>query len=227
MSVLLSNLVARPPTSEDFPAIAGLVEACEIAEHGTAVGLMRDLASCWQHDSFHLESDAWVIVNGCKQFVGFACVWHRDYEEFSTFICVHPQYRMRGIGTLLLRLAEQHARDLMHDARPGARVSLLGMVSANNAPACSLFEREGYHSIGEFWRVTLELADSSDDGAIPPGKLAVDIEAASGRPIGAAQLFNRDGIYSVWRFVTYEKEMRPASKECDCSDEREETLVGA
>jgi ribosomal protein S18 acetylase RimI-like enzyme len=120
MSVLLSNLVARPPSIEDFHAIAELVAACDIAEHGIADSSTRELASRWQHYSFHLESDAWVIVTGRKQFVGFACVWHRDHEEFSTFICVHPQYRKRGIGTLLLRLAEQHARELMHHACPGA-----------------------------------------------------------------------------------------------------------
>ncbi len=107
MSVLLSNLVARTPTIEDFYSIAELVAACDKAEHGITDSSTQDLASRWQHYSFHLESDAWVIVNGRKQFVGFACVWHRDHEEFYTFICVHPQYRKRGIGTLLLRMAEQ------------------------------------------------------------------------------------------------------------------------
>ena len=226
MSVLFSNLVARPPTSEDFSAIAGLVEACDIAEHGLAESSMRDLASGFQHYRFHMESDAWVIVNGRKQFVGFACVWHRDYEEFYTFTCVHPQYRRRGIGTLLLRMAEQHARELMHDARPGARVSLRGVVSATNAQARSLFEREGYCSIREFWRVTLELADSSGEGASPLGKFAVDVDVEAGQLVGAAQIFDREGIYSVRQFVTYEKELRPAAEECDCPGDSAETLVG-
>ena len=226
MLVLLSNLVARPPTSEDFSAIAELVEACDIAEQGVAGSSTRDLASSWQHDSFHLESDAWVIVNDRKQFVGFACVWHRDYEEFSIFICVHPQYRRRGIGTLLLRLAEQHTRELMHNARPDARVSLQVAVSANNAQARSLFEREGYCPIREFWRVTMELADASGDGAIPPGKLAIEVEVETGQLIGAAQLFDREGIYSVRQFVTYEKELRPAAEKRYCVADSAETLVG-
>jgi ribosomal protein S18 acetylase RimI-like enzyme len=100
MSVLLSHLVARTPTVEDFDSIAELVAACDMAEDGLAERSTRDLVSRSQHDSCHLESDAWVIVNDRKQFAGFACVWHCDHEEFSTFLCVHPQYRKRGIGTL-------------------------------------------------------------------------------------------------------------------------------
>jgi len=114
----------------------------------------------------------------------------------------------------------------MHDAFPDARVSLRGVVSANNAQARGLFEREGYRSIREFWRVALELVDSDGDGASPPGKFAVDVEVEAGRLIGAAQLFDREGIYSVRQFVTYEKELRPAAEECDCPSDSAETLSG-
>jgi ribosomal protein S18 acetylase RimI-like enzyme len=226
MSVLLSNLVARAPTAEDFYAIAELVAACDIAEHGIADSSTRDLVSRWQNYSFQLENDAWVIVNSRKQFVGFACIWHRDHEEFYTFICVHPMYRKRGIGTLLLRMAEQRARELMQHACPGARVSLRGVVSANNAQARSLFEREGYLLIREFWRVALELVESGDDGASYRGKFAVDVDVEDARLMGTAPLFDREGIYSVRQFVTYEKELRPADEESDCPGSSEETLIG-
>ena len=226
MSALLSNLVARTPTIEDFYAIAELVAACGIAEQGSADRSTRDLAARWQHSSFQLESDAWVIVTGRKQLVGFACVWQRDHEEFSTFICVHPQYRTRGIGTLLLRMAEQHARELLRMANPRVRVSLRGIVGAKNAQARSLFEREGYCSVREFWRVKLELVEASADGTSLPGKFVVDMDVEDGQLIGACPLFDREGIYSVRQFVTYEKELRPAGEDCDCPDDSAETLIG-
>jgi len=121
----------------------------------------HDLAFRWQRDDFHLESDAWVITNGRRQFAGFACVWHRDYEEFSTFLCVHPHYRKRGIGTLLLRLAEQRARELMCLARPGVRVSLRCRVSSKHIQARSLFEREGYLTKRKFWNCSNRATTSS------------------------------------------------------------------
>ncbi len=99
---------------------------------------IQDLVCLWQHYSFHLQSDAWVFVSARKQFAGFACVWHRDPEEFYTFICMHPQYRKRGIGKL------------MRHARSWTRVSLRGVVSTNNAQAHRLFELEVYLLIREF-----------------------------------------------------------------------------
>ena len=225
MPVVLSNLVARTPTIEDFHAIAELVAACDSAEHGIADSSTRDLASRWQHYSFRLESDAWVIVSARKLFVGFACVWHRDHEEFYTFICVHPQYRKRGIGTLLLRIAEQHARELMRHASPDAGISLRGVVSANNAQARSLFEREGYLLIREFWRVTLELVESSEGSASHAGKFAIDLEVESGQLVGITPLYDREGVYNVRQFVTYEKELRPADKLCAGPDGSTETLT--
>lgn len=56
MSVLLSNLVTRIPTIEDFYSIAELVAAYDIAEHGIADSSTRDLASRWRNYSLHLES---------------------------------------------------------------------------------------------------------------------------------------------------------------------------
>jgi ribosomal protein S18 acetylase RimI-like enzyme len=237
MSVLLTNLVARAPSVEDFYAIAELVAACDIAEDGVADSSMRELAARWQSGSFQLESDAWVIVNNRKQFVefvGFACIWHRDYEEFSTLICVHPQYRKRGIGTLLLRLAEQRARELMRSACPDARVSLRAVVSANNVQARSLFEREGYLAVREFWRVMLGLveAEAGEEGAgraYHVEKFTVDVDIESGQLVGAAPLYEREGVFNVRHFITYEKELRPAGDPGGCpdSDDSIGTLVSA
>ena len=122
---------------------------------------------------------------------------------------MHPQYRQRGIGTLLLRMAEQHARELMRLARPGARVSLRGLVSAKNAQARCLFERESYLAMREFWRVTLELVELSGDGDNPPGKFVIDLDVEFGQLVGTTPLYDREGVYSVRQFVTYEKESVP------------------
>lgn len=132
---------------------------------------------------------------------------------------MHPQYGKRGIGTLLLRMAEQHARELMPQASPGARVSLRGVVCANNARARSLFERE-------FWRVTLELVESSESSAGDVRKFTLDLDVDSGQLIGTTPLSDREGIYSVRQFVTYEKELRPADEKRNSPDDRAEMFFG-
>jgi GNAT superfamily N-acetyltransferase len=226
MLIMLSQLVARRPTVEDFDSIAELVEVCDMAEDEMADRSTHDQAFRWQQDSFRLESDAWVIVNGREQFAGFACVWHRDYEEFSIFLCVHPHYRKRGVGTLLLRLVEQRARELMRLACPGVRVSLRCKMCAKHAQASSLFEREGYLAIREFWRVTLEQLESSDDDVIHPGKYAIDLEVVAGHLVGTKALYDREGVYSVRQFVTYEKELRPTHEAYNYTPDSAETLNG-
>ena len=217
MSVQLTNLLARVPNEEDSYAIAELVATCDIAEHGTAGSAMEDLQRSWRCHSFHLSEDAWVIVTRKGQFAGFGCVWHRDSEEFSTFVCVHPDYRKRGIGTLLLRLVEDRARRQMSQARPEVRVSLKGLVGSSNSEARSLFEREGYTCIRDFWRVTLELDEASS--GIGNGKFVVDVDVESRRLVGASTLYDREGIYSVRRYSVYEKELRPGLDQCMELDE--------
>src|SRR5215471_16346173 len=85
MPIILAHLMARTPTEQDFDSIAELVAACDMSEDGMTEKSTRDLASGFQQEGIHLERDAWVILNGRRQLAGFACIWHRDYEEFSIF----------------------------------------------------------------------------------------------------------------------------------------------
>src|SRR5207245_7595669 len=132
MAVLLKNLLARSPKFEDMVAITELIKACDVDEYGIADSTMEDLSSNWHQPGFNLATDAWVIVTNKGQIVGFACVWHKDYVQIDTFVCVHPEYRGRGIGTLLLRLVEERARQHARNACPGSHVTLNSTVSSVN-----------------------------------------------------------------------------------------------
>jgi hypothetical protein len=46
MAIMLSLLVARKPTIEDFDSIADLLATCDMAEDGMADRSTHDLASC-------------------------------------------------------------------------------------------------------------------------------------------------------------------------------------
>src|SRR5579863_709715 len=215
MSVHLTNLLARIPEERDLYSIMELVAICDRAEHGIADSSIEELQAHWRNHNFQLGSDAWVIVTGKRQFVGFGCVCHRDYEEYHIFICVHPGFRKRGIGTLLLRLIEDHARQQIHNALPDVKVCLKGLVSSNNTEACNLFEREGYTLAREFWRVKVEM-DEAGEHIRYNGKLKLDMQIESRQLVGAAPLYDREGVYSVRRYCEYEKELRPAQALVPC-----------
>jgi len=211
MAVLLKNLLARSPKLEDMVAITELIKVCDVDEYGIADSTMEDLASNWHQPGFNLATDAWVIVTNKGQAVGFACVWHRDYEQIFTFVCAHPEYRGRGIGTLLLRLVEERARQHVRNARPGTRVTLCGTVSSLNEQAKRLFEREGYTSIRKIWRIEVGANDSMDKSSLYRAFKA-DLDVESWRLVDATQLYDLDAIYIIREYEVYEKELRAGEK---------------
>ena len=211
MAVLLKNLLARSPKLEDMVAITELIKACDVDEHGIADSTMEDLSSNWHQPGFNLATDAWVIVTNKGQAVGFACVWHRDYEQIFTFVCAHPEYRGRGIGTLLLRLVEERARQHVRNARPDTRVTLCGTVSSLNEQAKRLFEREGYTSIRKIWRIEVGANDSMDKSSLYRAFKA-DLDVESWRLVDATQLYDLDAIYIIREYEVYEKELRAGEK---------------
>ena len=211
MAVLLKNLLARSPKMEDMIAITELVRACDVDEYGLAVSTIEDLASSWHQPGFNMATDAWVIVTNKGQVVGFACVWHRDYEQIFTFVCVHPKYRSRGIGTLLLRLVEERARQLIRNAPSGSRVTLCGTVSSLNEQAKRLFEREGYTALRKIWRIEIGANDSSEELSLHTAFKA-DLDIMSQRLVDATKLYDMDAIYIIREYEVYEKELRTGEK---------------
>ena len=211
MAVLLKNLLARSPKLEDMVAITELIKACDVDEYGIADSTMEDMSSNWHQPGFNLATDAWVIVTNKGQAVGFTCVWHRDYEQIFTFVCAHPKYRGRGIGTLLLRLVEERARQHVRNARPDTRVTLCGTVSSLNEQAKRLFEREGYTSIRKIWRIEVGANDSMDKSSLYRAFKA-DLDVESWRPVDATQLYDLDAIYIIREYEVYEKELRAGEK---------------
>lgn len=98
-------------------------------------------------------------------------------------------------------------------------------MSTNNTQARSLFEWEGYLLIREFWRVALELLESSEGSASYAGKFDIEIDVESGQLVGTTPLYDREGIYSVRQYVTYEKELRPDEELYACYDDNTKTLI--
>src|SRR5690348_538070 len=210
MAVLLKNLLARSPKMDDLVSIIELVRACDVDEYGLADSTMDDLASNWHQPGFNLATDAWVIVTNKGQSVGFACVWHRDYEQIFTFVCVHPEYRGRGIGTLLLRLVEERARQLVRNAPSGSQVTLCSTVSRHNEQAKRLFEREGYTAIRTIWHIEVGANDSKESSL--PTTFKADLDFMSQHLDDATKLYDLDALYIIREFEVYKKELRAGEK---------------
>ena len=221
MAVLLNNLSARAPRLADLELITGLLIACDTVEDGLSDYTKEDLHSKWQKPGFKLEQDAWVIVTTKGQIVGYASVWlgsrERDRDaHIEMDIRVHPEYTGRGIGTLLLRLAEHRARSLVQNAHPSVRVALNVSVNSVNRVAGRLLEREGYELVDHLCRLLIDADEPS-----PTGAVKVDLALNAQTLSGVAQLQKRTGIYFMRQYDVYEKELRPAEDQCPCCEEHD------
>ena len=224
MAILLKNLLARSPKMEDLVAIRELVRACDIEEYGLANSTIEDLASNWHQPGFNLTTDAWIIVTNKGQAVGFTCVWHKESEQIFTSVCVHPAYRGRGIGTLLLRLVEERARQIVRNARPGSRVTLCGTVSSLNEQAKCLFEREGYTALRTNWRIEIWASDSSEGSSFVTVGNA-DLDIMSKRITSATNLYDLDALYIIREYEVYEKVLRAGEKLPLCLEDKVSELL--
>ncbi len=214
MPAMLRNLLARAPKMEDLEAVTELLTACDIADYGMPDSTKEDLLADWQRSDFNLNTDAWVIVTTGGRFVGYAHVWLCN--PMSIFARVLPAYRNRGIGMLLLRLAEARAREQVDIAPPGARITLTTTVGHVNAAARRLLEREGYTSVRHFWRLIVEMEDDpckSFEEFYRHGKLKLDLIVDAPNLIGTTQIQKRTGIYIARQYDIYEKELRAGQEQ--------------
>jgi len=72
----------------------------------------------------------------------------KPHECLIDFIVVSPEARGKGVGTDLMRWAETRAAGILSQRAPAAiaahGVQMTLWVAADNAPACKLYEKEGY-----------------------------------------------------------------------------------
>jgi GNAT superfamily N-acetyltransferase len=208
MVVRLHNLSARRPVMADLKSVTGLMEACDIAEEGLADPTEEDLRKAWESKNFHMQTDAWVIVTQKGQTVGYGEVRQERDGLLASVTRVHPDYRGRGIGTLLTWLVEERAREMMSALPSDIEVTLTNTVSSLNPAAHELLEREGYTLARHFWRLVIDMdelpAQVGDEDA-QNSKIKVDLVLDVQNLMGTMQLPRRTGIYVIRQYDVYEK----------------------
>jgi GNAT superfamily N-acetyltransferase len=215
MPAMLRNLLARAPKIDDLVAVSELLIACDIADYGRADSTKEDILAAWNQSGFNPETDAWVIVTTDGCLVGYGHVWPCSAMQNTVFASVHPAYRNRGIGMLLLRLAEARAREQIEIAPPTQRITLTTSTSHLNEAARHLLEMEGYTPVRQFWRLIVEMEDEPDESNEAfshRGKLKFDLPIDTASPVGKTEIQNRTGIYVARQYDVYEKELRSTAQ---------------
>lgn len=214
MIVRLHNLSARAPVMTDVRAIAELRHLDDSAQGGVDA-LEESLRRDWQAPDFVLKLDAWVIVTTQGQIVGYAdvcCKSERMWNAFTLNLHVHPDYRDRGLATLLIWLGEERARQLMNNASVDRDVMLSSSVSSLNQWARDVYTREGYVLTRRFWRLIIGVEEAvarSNTELSRHGQLTVDVVLDTDAEIESDQKQQNPALYIARQYEVYTKVLRP------------------
>lgn len=168
--VLPPGFQLRRPNKDDSQAITGLIIATEIAETGESDYSIEDLLIDWRRPGYDPGRDAWIVVAPDALVVGYEEVWNRsEHAVLQGDGYVHPEYTGLGIGTTLIRIAENRAREHILLAPAGRRVSLRNGVYGSDHKACRLHENEGFQAIRYFWRMEIEMSEPPPQKEWPAG----------------------------------------------------------
>jgi mycothiol synthase len=164
------NYTIRSPTLDDLHAVVALVNACSLAEGGSPDETPQNLLSDWNTPGFALETNAWVATAPNGQIIGYEQVEVGDDDapcELDGY--VHPDFAGHGIGTHLLRLAEERARTELDSSERTSPTPLRGAIAAANLGARQLFTGVGFSVVRHFWRMEIDLDAPPTAPVVPDG----------------------------------------------------------
>lgn len=155
----------------DLELVHALVSAHELADEGTtdAASTIDELRATWTDPAFDLEHDAWVVTTEGGQVAAYLEVRELPTAFVESDGYVHPDHTGRGLGKLLLGLAEARARSVTPALEPGQRRALSGGISANNLAAVRLFEDSGFRPVRYFLREEINFTDEPPAPKWPDG----------------------------------------------------------
>jgi mycothiol synthase len=161
-----NRIVRRPATLADLPEALALAQASDVVLIGESDWTEADLREEWAdydlgRDVFLLELDG--------RLAGYASFERRGSSgRMLADGYVHPELTGRGVGSELLRLTEERAREEVAAVPAGERAYLQNAALASDPAAPALYAAHGYEPVRRSWRMVIDL-ERAPEPRVPPG----------------------------------------------------------
>jgi ribosomal protein S18 acetylase RimI-like enzyme len=166
----------RRGRADDVDAVTAALVAEELAVTGSSAWDANDTADWWR--GLELQGESWVAEAEPGVVAGCLGLFTRG-GYFNGWASVGPEFAGQGLGTALIRLAEERTREL-----GGSRLHL-GSFAQNDA-ASRLFEDLGYGVVRHHYRMVIQLDERPPPPEWPRGITATTFDLADAHPVHAA-----------------------------------------
>jgi mycothiol synthase len=208
---LPSGYTARPPTPADAPEIAALIAAVEQANGDAPTMSAEELKSDWE--GVNLDEEAVAVLAPDGSIAAYADLINRRFVQLSVYGHVLPALRGRGIGAWLVGWGECWARERIHKAPEGVRVTVQHFVREASAGARALLEAQGYKAVRTHYWMEIAL-DAPPPAPAWPAGIAVH-SFVKGEDERAVFEAGEEAFRDLWNRPpsTFERWMQPTQAE--------------
>lgn len=204
-----SEITMRPARNGDQQVIAKMLHTCERAylgkERTPFSATLEWIRNTWQTGGFDLEADSRVAVTADEQIVGYVTTWKEEHEphQMVAWPRIHPDYRGRGLGTWMIRWAEQRARQIAATLPADRDIVLFSWVEDVDQAAKEILAREQFLVERYWWQMEIQLETTPPVPTWPDGMnirtfIAGQDERATHHALAEAFSTNGDEPYSVF-----------------------------
>jgi mycothiol synthase len=170
------SLRFRPATLDDCEQVTDLLNTCARVLTGANEFSVEGLRSEWEQPGFDLSASSWAAVTTDGRIVGYIDIWDMEDPPIKPFVFgrVHPDFEGQGIGTSLMKWAEERSRQVIDRVPADARVAMKAGTVASYQPSVQLLLDRGMTPV----RYTLEMGIELP-AALPPVQWPAGISQAT------------------------------------------------
>lgn len=164
MTLLPRGYTTRPATMADAEAVVALINAYSQSMVGQNSTNAEKLRLAWGVPGFDMTTDTRMVLMPDGQLVGYMEVQdtHALHVRMRCWGCVHPNYRMKGIGSHLVEWAEARALRFVPEAPEGVLVVLQSEVLSSDVDAQAVLRMHEFMLTRHFCRMVVTF-----DGVLP------------------------------------------------------------